>query len=96
MTIQRIDKAIKAIFGDNYFVRQNPNNEDIYEVLHTIGINGAIGSARGWCYVDGNSIKFRYVWERDANSAALKAKSAGRVVVKQEHDWWVVLVYLDE
>jgi hypothetical protein len=96
MTEVKVNEVIKSVYGNNYFAVKNEKGENVYKVLHTVGINGALGSARGWCYEHGDHLLFRFVWGDDARSFAKKAEVAGKVSVDMEFDWWVVKVYPTE
>ena len=96
MTETKVKKVIKSIYGNNYFAVKSGEGENIYKVLHTIGINGVISSASGWCYDRGDYLLFRFVWGDDARSFAKKAEIAGKVSVDMDFDWWAVKVYPTE
>lgn len=94
MKEERISEIIKMLFGRNYFIEKNPNGDGIYKVKHTIGLNGAVGSAYGYVYTNENSLRFMNVWKKDAEPIADKARALGFEVTMDYHvGWWVVMVY---
>lgn len=70
MNIEQINKVVKTLWGKTY--RAVDQGDGSYKLLHTVGINGATGSAYGYFRVEGDNFIIRYVWAHIRDAMAQK------------------------
>lgn len=75
MNIEQINSVVKKVWGRSFKAQEKGNN--MYELVHTIGINGATGSARGRFEVIGNDFIVRYVWASQGHAFANQVHHLG-------------------
>lgn len=99
MTNERINEIVKSLWGKRFRAVEKPKmGEGWYELQHTLGINGAVGEAKGVFEVKDEKLIIRFVWANQADGFAAKAAGLGFKVeqctepVKGDTEWeWSVV-----
>lgn len=101
MNIEKINDVVKKVWGRSFKALEKGDN--MYELVHTIGIDGATGSARGRFEVDGNSFIVRYIWSSQGYAFANQVHRLGYTPkvyeepVEGDTNWsWTVVKFAAE